>query len=139
MTSRDTDNQTMSATQFAQNYRLQASNRIHEIITSGAKGLALLNGGAAVAMLAFVQALVEKPVYQGFKPYAVGGLACFLVGAFLASVAFFYQYNYLNHTVLDDTEMSKLYWRKVWGMLVLSALTAAFGGAIVTIGIWRAV
>ncbi|MBI3902271.1 MAG: hypothetical protein HY306_04915 [Nitrosomonadales bacterium] len=132
--SRDTDNQTILQQQLAHDTRMRVIDRMHDLISNGAKGLAVLNGGAVVAMLAFVQALVEKPVYRCFKPYAVGGLACFLVGAFVATIAFFAQHTYVNHA-FKDTGKQMLWRRIVWGALIASATAAAIGGTLVTVGI----
>jgi hypothetical protein len=44
-------------------------DRVHNVILQGSKGLGVLNAGAAVAMLAFVQALIGKDSLPLFKPY----------------------------------------------------------------------
>lgn len=117
---------------------MRVIDRLHDLISQGAKGLAVLNGGAVVAMLAFVQALVDKPAYHCFKPYAVGALSCFLIGAFLPAIAFFFHHTYINHAYQDTGAQMK--WRKVvWGLLIASSLLALAGGALVATGIWVAV
>lgn len=114
--------------------RMRVIDRLHDLIVQGSKGLAVLNGGAAVAMLAFIQALVDKLAYQCFKPFAVGALSCFLVGAFLSAIAFFFHHTYINHAY--EGTGSQMKWRMViWGMLIASSAFALFGGALVVIGI----
>ena len=118
--------------------RMRIIDRLDEIIAQGAKNLAILNGGAVIAMLAFVQALINKPEYLCFKTYALGALICFLLGAFLAAITFFFHHGYIYRTYLDTNTQMK--WKKiVWGILITSATFALSGGAFVTYGIWKAI
>ncbi|MDD4964648.1 MAG: hypothetical protein PHI11_12105 [Gallionella sp.] len=66
--------------------QMKIIDRLHDLTVHGAKGLGVLNAGAAVAMFAFVQALVDKPAYLAFKPYVLGALSSFILGAFLERV-----------------------------------------------------
>src|SRR3569623_1566927 len=84
--------------QLEHDRNIRTLERVHNLIVQGAKGLSVLNGGSAVAILAFVQALVNGPGYHSFKPYAVGSLSCFLLGAYLPSIAFFFQLDLLNRS-----------------------------------------
>jgi len=137
--SRETDSQRgMLEQQLDHDRRMRVIDRLHDLIVQGAKGLALLNGGAVVAMLAFVQALVDKPAYRGFKPYALGALSCFLLGAFFSAVAFFFHHTYINHAYQDSGRQQT--WQKVvWGILIASAACAFIGGCLVATGISVAV
>jgi len=128
----------MLAHQLDHDRKMRVLDRLHDFITQGEKGLVVLNGGAAVAMLAFVQALVDKPVYHGFKPYALGALACFLFGAFFAAVAFFFHHTYINHA-FQDSRNQKIWRRVAWGILIVSAGCAFIGGFLVVAGIFVAV
>ena len=95
--SRETDAQRgMLEQQLEHDRHMRNIERLHDLLSQGAKGLSVLNGGAVVAMLAFVQALLDKPVYQCFKPYAIGSLAVFLVGAFLPAISFFFHHNSIS-------------------------------------------
>lgn len=115
--------------------KMRVIERLHDLIVQGGKGLAVLNGGAVVSMLAFVQALVDKPAYQLFKPYAIIALSSFLFGAFFAAITFV-----LHHHYVQSTPDARLMWRNVvWGALATSASAALIGGAVATIGIWVAV
>ena len=130
--------QALLGQQLEHDRRMKTIDRLHDLITQGAKGLGVLNAGAAVAMLAFVQALVTKPAYFAFKPYALGALSFFLLGAFLATIVFFFQHTYVNHA-FQDSGRPMLWHRVIWGVLITSALFAFIGGGLVTGGIFVAV
>lgn len=130
--------QALLGQQLEHDRRMKTIDRLHDLITQGAKGLGVLNAGAVVAMLAFVQALVSKPVYPAFKQYALGALSCFLMGAFFAAIVFFFHYNYINHT-FNDSGHQTLWRRVVWGLLITSAACALSGGGLITTGICVAV
>ncbi|QOJ23270.1 MAG: hypothetical protein HRU78_06065 [Gammaproteobacteria bacterium] len=120
--------------------RMRIIDRLDEIIVQGAKNLAILNGGAVIAMLASVQALINKPEYLClcFKTYALRALICFLLGAFLAAITFFFHHGYVYRTYQDTNTQMK--WKKiVWGILITSATFALGGGSFVTYGIWKAI
>lgn len=137
--SRETDSQhDMLTQQLDHDRRMRNIDRLHDLIAQGSKNLAILNGGAVIAMLAFVQALVEKITYQCFKPYALGALSCFLIGVFLAVITFFFHHSYINCAYQDPGAQMK--WKNmVWGLLIASSIFALTGGALITIGIWLAV
>lgn len=136
---RETDSQhDLLKRQLDYDQRMRVIDRLHDLIVQGSKGLTVLNGGAVIAMLAFVQAIVDKSVYQCFKPYAVSAISCFLVGAFLPAIAFFFHHTYINHAFQHTSEQMK--WRGfVWGLLIVSSILALVGGALVAVGIWVAV
>jgi hypothetical protein len=114
---------------------MRALERVHNLIIQGAKGLSVLNGGAAVAILALIQALLDKPAYLYFKPYAVVSLASFLVGTFFPAVVFFFHFAYLNRPY-QETEKREKKMRAVWWLLATSSVCAFCGGVIITIGVW---
>lgn len=124
--------------QLEHDRQMRTIDRLHDLIAHGAKGLGVLNAGAVVAMLAFVQALVDKPAYPAFRPYAISSLTSFLFGAFAATIVFFFHHTYVAHTFHDSGEQRM--WRKVvWGLLIFSAFCAFTGGGLVTAGICVAV
>ena len=128
----------MLTQQLDHDRRMRNIDRLHDLIVQGSKNLAILNGGAVIAMLAFVQALVEKPAYQSFKLYALGALSCFLIGAFLAAITFFFHHGYINRAYQDPDAQMK--WKNmVWIILFASSIFTLTGGALVAIGIWLAV
>jgi len=61
----------------------------HAVVSGGVKGLAVINSAGVAAMLGFFQSLVSKPeVLVRFKPYGVGALSLFLIGAIAAALLF---------------------------------------------------
>jgi hypothetical protein len=52
----------------------------------GIRGLLVINGGGAVALLALFQALLDKPGTEAFRAPVLWGLACFLLGMVAAVV-----------------------------------------------------
>lgn len=112
----------------------RSRDRVHNTILQGSKGLGVLNGGAAIAMLAFIQALIGKASLPLFKPYAVAALAAFLFGAFLPAIVFFFQYSLLNKPYQEAKRKDWLA-GTIWWLLVASATSALLGGAVVTVGI----
>lgn len=55
-----------------------------EIDNLTVKGLLTINGGGAVAILAFLPTVFETQGLDGLFPWILGSLACFLVGLVLA-------------------------------------------------------
>ena len=130
--------QALLGQQLEHDRRMKTIDRLHDLIAQGAKGLGVLNAGAVVAMLAFVQALVGEPTYPAFKPYALSALSFFLLGAFLATIVFFFHHTYINHT-FQDSGRQKLWHKVIWRLLIASAVSAFVGGVLVTAGICVAV
>lgn len=124
--------------QLAQARQLSFLERLHQLKLEGAKGLVTLNGGAAVAMLAFVQALTDRSGFYLFKPFALWSLALFLAGAFLAGIAFFFQYSYVLYGFYQHKVAKKVWQYASWGVLVVAAIAALVGGLVVVLGIQRA-
>lgn len=114
---------------------MRALERLHGLISQGAKGLSVLGGGAAVGVLAFVQSLIDKSAYPCFKPFAVTALSCFLISAFLPAIAFFFHFGFLNRP-LSDGRKRKLF--AVWWLLGISSVLLLAGGVVIALGIWFA-
>ena len=113
---------------------MRVTERLHELKLQGAKGLGALNGAAAVAVLAFVQALAGQKTLAPFKPFAIASLALFLAGAFLAAIAFFFQHAYISRA-FARSERHEWWHGAYWCLLVVTAGMAFVGGAIVVVGI----
>lgn len=128
---------THEALQLEQEEQLRTVELLHGLIAQGAKGLGIINAGAVVAMLAFVQALVNRTDYHYFKPYAICALSTFLLGAFFSTIVFFFQYRFINFPH-QDIRRKKLLHRIVWGLLIMSAALAFLGGIIITAGLYIA-
>ena len=132
--------QTLLAQQLEHDRQMRVFDRLHDLIGQGAKGLAFLNGGAAVAMLAFIQALVNNPLYCGFKLYALGALIFFLLGAFSSAMVFFFHYKAIRdaYTNANPNGWETLH-KVVWGALIFSTICAFIGGGLAAVGIYVAV
>ena len=111
---------------------MRAIERLHVLIAQGAKGLSLLGGGAAVGVLAFIQALIDKTAFSVFKPYAILSLCCFLVSAFLPAIVFFFHFGYLNRPYAEKREKQL---DIVWWLLGTASVLLLLGGIIVTLGV----
>jgi|GEM_PF-2673804 len=134
--SRETDAQTVILErQLEHDKDMRALERLHSLISQGAKGLSVLSGGAAVGILALIQALLDKPAYQCFKSFAIISLSCFLVAAFLPTITFFFHFNFLNRPHSEGRE-KKL--RAVWWLLRAATVLLLVGGFVVVIGVWFA-
>ena len=115
----------------------QTVERLQNVIIFGSKSLATFSGAGVVAMLAFIQAVVEKPFYPEFRMYGIAALICYLGSSFLATIPFFAQYRSLNSFELIPGQ--QLFWRKViWILLSGSAICAFAASSIVAVGIIRA-
>lgn len=111
------------------------------LLADGNKGLAVLNSGAALAMLAFFGSLAEKasaPPLLTFKPFGLVALALFLVGAFVASVAFLPHYQQTIFELRQDRPKANTAQRQFWFLTLLSALCFFIGAALAAIGLARA-
>lgn len=62
------------------------------------KAAMLLNSGAIIAMLGFIQAIVSKDasLFAAFKPYVMLSCACFILGAWLSATSFGSRLQYLR-------------------------------------------
>jgi hypothetical protein len=108
----------------------------HTVVNSGVKGLAVLNSAGVAAMLGFFQALVSKPeVLIEFKPYGVGALSLFLIGAIAAALLFIPYGTYIQE------RGKKVRPAILIACFVLGAFAvgcAALGAMLVAVGVDRA-
>lgn len=63
----------------------------NDALREGVKGLFVINGGGAIAMLAFLQAIWEKN--PNLAKYVIGCLVLFSIGVFLAGLVQFFRYH----------------------------------------------
>ena len=120
--------------ELAQDRNIHLLERLGQLKLEGPKGLVTLNGGAAIAMLAFSQALIGQGTLPFFKPFALLSLSLFLVGAFFAGIAFFFQYPYVLYSHYGH-KCSKVWGWVYWGLLVASAIAGFIGGFVVVAGV----
>lgn len=131
--SRETEAQmSMLERQLEHDRNMRALERLHGLIVQGSKGLSLLGGGAAVGVLAFIQALIDKPDFPAFKPFAISSLSLFLVSAFLPAIVFFFHFGFLNSPYSDKRE-KKL--TVVWWLLGVASVLLLLGGIVVALGV----
>lgn len=130
---REEDREASNVAHQLEHDRVQRNfDRLYDLKIHGSKGLSILNAGAVVALLAFIQSLINMPVYPGFKPYALVALVCFLLGAFLPAITFFFHYAHLAHS-------SSSFWDNVlWALLIGSSGLGFVGGVSVALGVWCA-
>ena len=57
-----------------------------QIDTEVVKGLLLINGGGAIALLAFLPTILKEPKYEALTMAVLYALLCFLVGLFSAVI-----------------------------------------------------
>lgn len=116
---------------FQENHTLETYKSLISVSMEGLKTLLLINGGAVVAMLAF---LGQSPQGQKVAPYAwwplglfVGGVTC-CAFAFLASYAT--QLTLYNESVFGDEYDGPSHTKCLWfavGLVILSLVCFAAG------------
>jgi hypothetical protein len=100
-----------------------------EILNQFFRGMLLLNGGACVALLAFVQAIWERRP-PGFLHVVVYGMAFFLLGLVFSVVGQYARYEISLHSQFGRKWKAK-WWRRAYGWLVALSVVAFVGGAVV--------
>lgn len=110
------------------------------LIHEGSKSLALLNSAAAAAMLALSQALVAGRAFQPMKPFIIGALASFLIGALAASTVAQPLIGVMVRTIRPSA--TTVIGKAVWASLLVTwlprvaVLTFAGGATTVLAGLW---
>ncbi len=106
-----------------------------EASREGVRGLLLINGGGAVALLAFLQAVWSQD--EDLAKVVVEGLAAFCIGVAVAGLASFLRY----HTSFNFQEgnMKRFWWfrRGYIGCWYLSLASFVVGVIILVHGAWR--
>jgi len=78
--------------ELAQRQREMEFEAKTDITTKGFQGLVLINGGAAVALGALLQALVGKPEAEPFLEYVLQGIVVTVSGVACSGAAFIVRY-----------------------------------------------
>lgn len=100
-----------------------------ESFENGVKGLLYVNGGAAVALGALLQALVAKPEVAALLPYILWGIVGNVLGVAVASFVFVFRYLQWRLEARERRFMeSNLWWWCVWIATFLSVV--AFVGGV---------
>jgi hypothetical protein len=92
----------------AREVALEYTRQRAEITTQGIRGLLLINGGGAAALLAFLQAIWDKD--SALAAYVVTAIAWLGFGIFVAGLSFFLRY----HTSLAWQGLGRDHWRSRW-------------------------
>lgn len=96
----------------------------NELFVESIKGLFLMNGGAAVALATWLQAVWDKEWATPMLEWQLWGLAMFAVGVFLAGFAFFARFLAFYHRMAHVPLQNPVWWLHV----AASALSVmAFG------------
>lgn len=112
-------------------WSLESFKQVIALGQSTLKSIMLINGGAAVALLAFLGNLLNKPSSDvGFLPFA-GSMRIFVIGVFLSAVA--YALTYFSQLFYNGTKP----WQQRTG-LVLHVLTSVSGAASLIAFLWGA-
>ena len=121
----------MSDRNAADTLRASKEHYIHE----GAKGLILMNGAGAVALLALLQAIWGKPGAAAFSKFILAGTGCMLVGVALAASIFMFRHHALEKQAFDST--NPLFRRAYWyvpcssiGAFIIGAVCVVYGGIV---------
>ncbi len=90
-----------------------------ETTENGVKGLVLINGGAAVALGALLQAIVSKPEAAPLLHYVLVGILLNVLGVAVASIIFWVRYMQQRLEARTCQFMERNAW---WWLLWLAAL-----------------
>lgn len=103
----------------------------------GLKALLLLNGGGAVALLAFLQAIWIEDAMLALVPWIVAALVCLVLGAATAGAVHFFRYMASMTYQMEGADVGrKMTW--VHGLAtILSFILFLLGMGIVVIGAFR--
>jgi hypothetical protein len=108
-----------------------------EIVNQFFRGMLLLNGGACVALLAFVQAIWEKRP-PGFLHVVVYGMAFFLAGLVCSAVSQYARYLVSLHRHFRRDRKAER-WRRAFEWLVwLSVAGFVIGAIVILIALYSA-
>jgi glucan phosphoethanolaminetransferase (alkaline phosphatase superfamily) len=103
-----------------------------EITNQGVRGLLLINGGAAVALLAFLQAIwSEEPA---LAKYVVIGIGIFSIGVLLAGFINFFRYHTSFNFQSGNKKLYNLFRRLTYSLQYLSLACFGVGMLVVVSG-----
>jgi hypothetical protein len=105
-----------------------------EAVTEGVKSLFLMNGGAVVALLAFLQAIWT--INQQLARWVIGAIALFSAGVFLAGCVQLLRYS-ASYNLQGGNRRWMIYRRLYLGCAYASLAAFFFGVVVVLSGAWR--
>ncbi len=101
---------------------------------NGVKGLILINGGSAIALGAFLQAIIQKPEAALLIRFVLAGLALNALGVAIAAAIFWLRY---MQSLYEDRKhgltRDNPWWWAAWGTSLLSVVlfVCAIGTVVV--------
>jgi len=102
---------------------------------NGIKGLILINGGAAVALGAFLQAIISKPEAAGLIPFVLAGVGLNALGVASAGLIFWLRYMQSRYEDKKNQFTRKNpWWWAAWSTSLVSILLFVFGIGTVVVG-----
>ena len=108
---------------------LEMERRLNDYVVQSTKLVITLNSGAAVAMLAFSQALIFKSRFSDYECFALWSLSIFLIGACAGAISLLVR-GQLELHVLKDTSW-KARWRSAYTYFFSCAFVAFILGSII--------
>ena len=105
------------------------------VTTEGVKGLFLLNGGGALALLAFLQAVWEKN--PALAKLALVGIGIFAFGALLAGFVNFLRYHTSMSFQSGQTCSHKAFRFLSLSCQYLSLVAFAVAASVLVVGAWK--
>ncbi len=106
-----------------------------KIADSGFRGLFIMNGVGALALVAFLSAAITEPEANDFLPFLLAGIACTAAGLILASLL--YWTRYMKWRLEDDRGdyvTKNPWWWITWLVSIGSVLMFALGVGLVVYG-----
>jgi len=101
----------------------------------GFRGLVLINGGAAVAFGALLQAIIGKPEAQAYIPWVIAAVAACAVGVLPASLAFWLGYRqWIEEKRTGRFLEHNPWWKAKWAAAFLSGGLFLSGVAVAVVG-----
>ena len=113
------------------NWSLEGFKQIIALGQSTLKSMMLINGGAAVALLAFLGNLITRTGSSANVVAFAGSMRLFVIGVFLAAVA--YATTYFSQLFYDGEKV----WQQRTG-LILHVITSLIGAASLAAFLWGA-
>ena len=105
-----------------------------EAITEGVKAFLWMKGGAAVAMLAFLQAIWATNTY--LVKFVIGGIGLFSIGVLLAGFVHLFRYSASFNFQGGNPRKWKMYQGLYLGCSYGSVVAFISGVAVVPFGAW---
>jgi len=105
----------------------------NQILIEGFKGLALINGGAATALGAFLQAIWDKPSAAPLRLWILLGITFLIIGTAFAATTFLVRYKAFFHINTESPPQNPWWWAN-WVVMGLSVFFFVMGMGLAVFG-----